>query len=128
MSNYGYRTASEVLPDLIAAIEEAGADLMEAVYSGGNDEGGVDDVLLYRRFEENGEEQRVQIAYAGGWSDPVWELANEMMSSKYYSWAGEFEASGTLYCDTREKHAWTDGSEMVWVDADVSDTIDARLS
>lgn len=128
MSNYGYRTADLILPDLIAAIEEAGADLMEAGYSGGNDEGGVDDIILYRRFEENGEEQRVQIAYAGSWSDPVWELANEMMSSKYYTWAGEFEASGTLYCDTREKHAWCEGGEMVYVEASIVDQIDVRLA
>ena len=111
---YGYSSAQEILPRLLSTLKEVGGDYVEADYSGGNDEGGVDDVRVYRRFEENGEEQKVEIeAGTGRWGDPIYDLCNEVMSSKYYTWAGEFYASGTLYVDAREKRVWTEGGETI---------------
>ena len=46
---YGYSSAQEILPRLLVALKEVGGDYVEADYSGGNDEGGVDDVRVYRR-------------------------------------------------------------------------------
>ena len=76
-----------------------GATRLEASYSGGNDEGGVDAV---RVFNATGEELALALIFEPGedaWEHPLWEAANAVVSTKYGTWAGEFSAHGTLYAD-----------------------------
>lgn len=95
-------------------------------YSGGNDEGGTDNITLVVALA-NGEEAKtdLEVWYCGGYqllgggnykrmSEPanedqeLSELLQGPVDDKYGSWAGEFSAYGTLTWDVE-----TETAEMV---------------
>jgi hypothetical protein len=83
------------------------AGRLEADYSGGNDEGGVQGIHLFGR-----DGNRIEGSYS--WDSPIWALADELLSTKYGSWAGDWSAYGTLIVDAREHRAWTEGQLQVY--------------
>lgn len=96
---YG-KTEHDVKRDLLAAMRKAGVHRIEATYSGGHDEGGVQEMQLYN--------------VSGGTvslldSSPLWDACNEVLSTKFFSWALGCSVYGTLYVDLGEKRAWTSG-------------------
>lgn len=97
----GYGSSpEEATRALLAELEKVNAVRMVASYSGGNDEGGVDEITL---FDAEGRE----IDIALGWEHPLQAAADDLLSSEYGSWAGEFHAGGNLNADTRSRRAWT---------------------
>ena len=122
MEAFGYPSQGTAKSALLAAISEAGGVRMEAEYSGGNDEGGVNGITV---FDAEGKTldipdtiTRSQRPGDSEWqvkdglvteNHPIWQAADDMLSTEFYTWAGEFSAYGTLYADTREKKVWREG-------------------
>lgn len=123
MEAFGYPSAGTAKTKLFAALREAGASRLEADYSGGNDEGGVNGIKL---FDAEG----VELTAPDSWVErdpkpgdqewairdgkvseyhPLWEAADGMLSTEYGSWAGEFRAYGTLFADLKENRVWREG-------------------
>lgn len=71
-------------------IKDAGYVRLHAHYSGGNDEGGADEVAAVKA---DGTQEDF------GWDHPMSNLVNDVLSEKYGSWAGEFEAYGNITID-----------------------------
>jgi hypothetical protein len=124
-NNYGYGQPSDWIPKILAKMEEFGISHIEASYSGGNDEGGINSVmatddkgtpveLTEDRFIDTGEtwgngQPRMTYNEAA-----LKSLLDSLLSTKYLSWAGDFEAHGTLYVSLKERRAWTQGEETTW--------------
>lgn len=121
------------LAELLPILEEAGVKLLVAQYSGGNDEGGTDRIDLYSEITNPGYEDtpeggnKIEIEDMG-WDHPVWRAVDYILSTKYYTWAGEFSAHGELYVDVAAKRCWMDGSESVEQSIDIHDSIDVTLA
>lgn len=109
---------------LLEKMNELGAVRLEAYYSGGNDQGGIEELQVL--IDEDGKsiEPPPQFAETDEkWPngnpkviyDPTgfWQSANDILSTRYGSWAGDFEAYGTLYVDVKEGRAWVQGTEGV---------------
>ena len=114
--------------NLLAALRDTGGVRLEAAYSGGNDEGGVDGVKV---FDAKGEQIEVPDTILrprkdsdGSWVPvdengmvqdyhPIWEAADAMLATEFYTWAGEFSAWGTLYATTADGRVWREGSYEV---------------
>ncbi len=132
-----YGSPADYLEQLLPLLEASRVAILAADYSGGNDEGGVHQITLYATVErdENGEpqlgrllhDQTNLIPYSGGWEDPVWERCNQILSTKYGSWAGDYSAWGVLYIDVEKRRCWMDGSETVEQPVDIDDAIDITL-
>ena len=117
---------------MLEAVKEAGAAKLEASYSGGNDEGGVDDLKL---IDADGKEMKAPDTWVerdpvpgdhayrirdGKVHDyhPLWEAADNMLSTEFGSWAGEFSAHGTLFADLKERKVWREGGIQSGYDDD----------
>lgn len=128
------KNPSKYVAEVLQHMKDLGAVRLEAYYAGGNDEGGVEniDVLTAEdgskieappQWVETGE-----VYPEGHWSagkpmtqyDPTgfWQALDNVLSTKYGSWAGDFSAYGTLYVDVNEGRAWTQGSESMYVESD----------
>lgn len=83
-------------------IKAAGYVKLHAHYQGGNDEGGADEVTAVKA---DGSEESF------GWDDPMSQLVNDVLSEKYGSWAGEFEAYGTITIDADKRDITMVGEE-----------------
>jgi hypothetical protein len=91
---------------------------LEADYSGGNDEGGVQQVRL---FQADGTEVEGALPWKKAEGDhleydesSLWGIAESILGTEFGSWAGEFYASGTLYVDpTHDPKCWRKGEYEV---------------
>lgn len=112
------RSVQELKDAIFAGMKELGADYAEASYSGGNDEGGVDDVALYRHVED----ERIEVATPTnfGWDSPLFEALNDLLSIEFGTWAGDWSAHGTVFADLRQDRIWRRG-EMSSYDPDNED-------
>ena len=102
----------DVKRELLANMRRLGVHKVEATYDGGHDEGGVQDLSAWNGAGElvmPHDENRAEY-------DRLWESCNEVLSTKFFSWALGYSVSGTFYVDLAEKRAWTSGSMEAWVD------------
>ncbi len=108
---YGKRE-HDVKRELLATMKRLGAHRVEAQYSGGHDEGGVQDMEVWNASGE------LLMPHDENQSDydKLWEACNEVLSTKFFSWALGCSVSGNLYVDLGEKRAWTSGHMEAWVD------------
>jgi hypothetical protein len=130
MEALGFPNQGTAKSELLKAVSDVGATRLEARYSGGNDEGGVDDVVL---FDKAGAEIEAPESFTerdprpgdSEWAirngkvseyHPLWRAADDMLATEFGSWAGEFSAYGTLYADTKENRVWRDGTYEVPMD------------
>lgn len=135
MEALGFPNAGQAKVHLLRAVREAGAVRLEASYSGGNDEGGVDGISL---FDAEGKE----MPSPDGWIErdakpddppyrvrdgkvsdyhPLWQAADSMLETEFGSWAGEFSAYGTLFADTVTGEVKRSGSIQSGYDDDGRD-------
>jgi hypothetical protein len=111
LSQFGYPTAEEAKGKLFEAMQEYGVHHLEASYSGGNDEGGVDELEVLKDADGN------DIEVEGlGWQHPLQSAVDSVLSVDFGSWAGDFSASGTLHADRKENKVWRTGSTSQYVD------------
>ena len=104
MEQFGYPSVETARRDLFAVMKSHGISYLEASYSGGNDEGGVDEVTVMK------DDRGKTITIEGlGWDHPIQEKCDRMLSTEYGSWAGEWSAYGILYADVKEGKVWRNG-------------------
>ena len=103
---YG-RSEHDVKRALLRVVRDRGVHRIEAQYSGGHDEGGVQDMQAWDRA---GNEVEIE-----GWDDPLWQACDDVLSTKFFSWALGFSVEGKLIVDLEEKRAWTEGQYEDWV-------------
>lgn len=125
--------------DLVfAALAKKGVNRVEVEYNGGNDEGGVDQIVFFDKDDKKiGEMQE----YYGGHS--VWDEATKSYKpaappdeeqrlsqalcapvyDKYGSFAGEFYVNGTLTWDVAKRKVNMRGTEEVSHDEDFDDEL-----
>lgn len=82
--------------ELLAAMKQYGVSYLEAHYSGGNDEGGVDDLEVLKDAEGNDVELDDL-----SWEHPLQQAADNVLSTEFGSWAGDFTAYGVLEADAK---------------------------
>lgn len=123
---------------VFTALKKRGVAKVEVHYSGGNDEGGVNDIIF---LDANGENIGRMDEYYGGtqeWDDvakkylpakPPTDDQRLSMSlcvpvyDKYYSFAGEFYVNGTLTWDVTTGKVNMRGTEEVSHDEDFDDEL-----
>lgn len=126
MEMFGFPSATTAKSALFEEMRKVGASRLEASYSGGNDEGGVDGIEKLLDAEGNALEipgawiereprdddpaYRIREGKVNEWH-PLYEAADGMLSTEFGSWAGEFSAHGTLFADLKENRVWRDGSQ-----------------
>lgn len=132
MSLMGGPSTGTAKAALLKALREAGGVRLEASYSGGNDEGGVTD---FKVFDAEGKEldlpETITRERRPGDQDwyvredglvhemhPVWQAADDMLSTEFYTWAGEFSAWGTLFADLTTGKVWREGEIQSGYDSD----------
>lgn len=116
---------------LFDLMREHGATRLEAEYSGGNDEGGVGSLQLLDAAGEKIETPEMWItrppkdgerAYSHDGLiheyHPLYEAVDNVLSLEFGTWAGEFEAYGTLYADISTREVRREGSIQSGYDSD----------
>jgi hypothetical protein len=110
----------------------------EVSFSGGNDEGGVENIEL---FDENGkelgtlDEEFLPQKYNEETQEyePVGEISgngllatalSQPVYAKYYSFAGDFHVSGSVVYDVKSRKVNMSGSESVGHDEEFDEEID----
>lgn len=115
---YYHETPEAVYNRLIHVLHEHGIHKLEATYSGGHDEGGVEEL---QAWDKDGNE----VETGGTWEDPIWEVCNNALSTRFFSWALGASVYGTFYVDVSEKRMWSEGQIEQYV-PDEDNTIDWR--
>lgn len=108
---------------LLDLMREHGASKLEAEYSGGNDEGGVNGLKLLDADGEAIETPEMWItrppkkgerAYAADGLiyeyHPLYEAVDNVLALEFGTWAGDFNAFGTLYADATTREVRREGS------------------
>lgn len=99
MSNFmeqHFGTGASMKQALLDSMKEHGVAYLEAHYSGGNDEGGVDELKTLKDAEGND----VTIENLS-WEHPLQQAADNLLSTEFVSWAGDFSAYGVLTADAK---------------------------
>lgn len=110
---------------ILEEMERLGATYLEAYYSGGNDEGGIDDVTLFVHAKPRQRKDVVERMRDGkvvkfvkltlpkpGYLDydhPLHHALDELLAIDFGSFAGEFSCHGTIHADWREWRIWREG-------------------
>ena len=102
----------------INQLRELGAVRAVAEFSGGHDEGGIDNINVYNNAGQ-------KLAYEWEWrSDPVSIYFDEVVEGKYYAFAGDFYVSGTVSLNAETGETRMDGEESVESYEPFSETIE----
>lgn len=123
MEQFGFPSTRDAKSKLLSEMRKLGAVRLEAHYSGGNDEGGVDDVALFDAEDNKMEAPKAWIKREPRAGDqpweirngvvneyhPLWEAADAMLSTEFGSWAGDWTAYGILFADTRNGRVHREG-------------------
>jgi hypothetical protein len=104
MEQFGYPSQAEAKSKLFAAMHAHGISYLEASYSGGNDEGGVDEITVLK--DDRGETVTIENL---NWQHPLTEACDAMLSTEFGSWAGDWTAYGTLFADRQQDKVWRAG-------------------
>jgi hypothetical protein len=99
---YG-KTEASAFNDLIHRMHEYGVSRLEATYHGGHDEGGVEE---FYAFDEQDAPLEIENM---NWEHPLQASCNEVLSTKFLSWALGCTVVGTLHANLKEKRIWTQG-------------------
>ena len=116
-----YGTPEGKAADIWKIMDELGFARAELTYDGGNDEGGIQSIESLTL--KDGTVLTSGLVPNLNWQDPFWQACDALLSTKYYSWDGDWRAHGTLHVWADEKRAWTEGYKQVFVEADDEDTI-----
>ena len=115
MEQFGYPSEAAAKQTLFETMKQHGLAYLEASYSGGNDEGGVDEVTVMK--DDRGEAVTIDKV---NWQHPLTEACDRMLSTEFGSWAGEFSAHGILYADLKEGKVWRAGEASTYSDDEYS--------
>jgi len=96
------RSASSIKADVLAKLRELGATRMEASYSGGNDEGGVDSVDVLRPAGKS--DYLMYELY----QRPIHEQVNGKWTQTGYEWVRNYWPSAGPFPNKKAALAWDD--------------------
>jgi hypothetical protein len=116
------RHPETIKSSIFEEMRKLGANYAEAHYSGGNDEGGVESLDLFRDIPgEDDKTERIKVAVPDsehfGWEHPLWRDFDDLLSLEFGTWAGDFTAFGTVIADLRENKITRSG-EMSHYESD----------
>ena len=117
MSLNEYQSEASLKSAIFGEMRKRGADLMEASYSGGNDEGGVDGIKLFKLVVE----KKLELAFDEDYDGPLWSAVDDLLSIEFGTWAGEFSASGTVIAKLAERTVVRDGVMQSGYDSDYAE-------
>ena len=122
MESLGYPSGSGAKSRLFGGdAGTSGQADIEASYSGGNDEGGVNDLKVFDA-QGNGmflDPNRPESTFSTlDYDHPLFQAADDMLSVEFGSWAGEFSAYGTLYADFKQHKVGVTGEMQSGYDSD----------
>jgi hypothetical protein len=103
---YG-RYEEDILDDMLAAMRKYGVHRFEGDYSGGHDEGGLQEVDVLT----DGAGNDVEIDGIDSYDHELRRCADELLSTKFFSWALDCSVYGRLIVDMNERRAWTSGQQ-----------------
>ena len=126
MGSYlGLRPQETLKNEILKGVKNLGGAYAEASYSGGNDEGGVDGVRIFRPVTASDPKEKISQVYRDdkyvelvdvtpphetfGWNHPLWNAFQDLLGHEFGSWAGDFSASGSVFVDVSEKRIWRTG-------------------
>lgn len=105
--------------DLRPVLAAANIERIEASFSGGNDEGGVDSIKVV--FEDGTKinlkvwgSQKAVIAGDETLAGKIAALVDQIVYSKYYTFAGDFSVRGDLVVDVLKGEINMEGEESNW--------------
>ena len=105
---YG-KTEEAAFNGLIHRMHEYGVYRIEATYQGGHDEGGVEELQAW-------DSAAVLMEIEGmAWDHPLQEACNDVLSTKFLSWALGCTVVGILHADLELKKIWTSGEREEFV-------------
>lgn len=81
---------------------------VEGAYSGGHDEGGLDEL---QAWDKDGNEVDV-----GSWGSEVFDACNMVLTTKFFSWALGASVYGSFHVDMSQRRVWTEGSIEEYVE------------
>jgi hypothetical protein len=112
---YG-ETEDEVRNRFIHTMHEYGVYAICAQYSGGHDEGGIDDFDYVQ--DKNGDEVSFdgKTATQLDWDHPFRRACEDVLTTKFFSWALGASVYGTFNFDMHKRRVWTEGSIEEYVD------------
>ena len=126
-------------PDTLKAtifeeMDKLGASYLEAHYSGGNDEGGIDDVQLFVPAKPRQRKDVVMRTRDGkgfkfvpialpepGYLDyehPLHDALSDLLSWDFGSFAGDFSCYGVVYVDVPTWRIWREGEISTYTSDD----------
>lgn len=108
---------NDVRRNLVREMNRVGAVHLKGEYSGGHDEGGLNDLSVYDKDDN-------LIEGITSYDHALWQAVEDLLSTKFYTWALECSVYGHVYVDLRKKRAWTEGEEEVMEYRTDSDPID----
>lgn len=117
---YG-RPEEDVMRALVRVMRKNGVHKLDAEYSGGHDEGGVQSIVVMNSKGEPMELENLT------WDHELWQACDEVMATKYYTWALEGYVCGWLHADLDDGRVWTDGQEEQTSYVPMRDPIDWRV-
>lgn len=114
-SYLGLRSIDVLKAAIFEEMVKLGADVAQADYSGGNDEGGVDGVSLFRyAVDANGERKLEQISNVDHYEHPLHLAFDELLGHDFGSWAGEYQAEGTVTANLIEQTITREGQMQTY--------------
>lgn len=119
------KDTNEIRRAIVREMNRLGAYRLEGHYSGGHDEGGLEYLNL---FDKKGEKLTPAVDAEGNprdltWDDPLWTAVDDLLSTKFYTWALGESVYGDVFVDLKEKKAWTEGRHEVTEFEDDTDPI-----
>jgi hypothetical protein len=103
--HYG-KTIKQVKEELIHTLHLNKIYRLEGRYEGGHDEGGLEEL---QAWDKQGNELDIQ---DGG---DVWHICNDVLTTKFLSWALGASVVGTLHVDMGKRKVWTEGEIEMFV-------------
>lgn len=96
------RDPTEIRRSIVREMNRLGAYTLKGQYSGGHDEGGLEDLVIY-------DKKGAEIPIEGRYDHPLWSAIDDLLSTKFYTWALGCSVYGHVYVDLKAKRAWTEG-------------------
>ena len=127
------RTNQQIIDECVEAMKALGAVRLEGEYSGGNDEGGIEIMRLFGPNDVEIEcpphstqvpDERSPSGFRFEYDESgIWAKADKVIGLEFGSWAGEFNAWGTLIVNADDRTARYDGSYETPSESDYSGSL-----
>lgn len=111
------------IPKVLDYLARKGIAQVAVSYSGGNDDGHITEILV--RYNDGAATHAAlsSTEFMANFGEPLFEALCRPLDDKYYSWAGEFSAWGSLIWDAPSRKVFFDGKETEEIVINVDDIV-----